>query len=295
MPELKIDPRLHVARKPEWIKVRLPTNPVFSSTRDLLSDLKLTTVCEEAQCPNRWECWSQATATVMIGGESCTRACGFCAVDTSRPLPLDVGEPLRVAMGVERMGLRHVVVTGVARDDLADGGAGHFAATTRAILHRCPGVVVEVLVPDFQGATASIQAVLDAGPRVFNHNIETVERLTPMVRHRARYPLSLEVLRVAKELSPGTITKSGIMLGFGESPDEVAAAMDDLRAAGVQMLTIGQYLRPTPKHLPVVEYLSPDQFERYALLGREKGFAHVFSAPLVRSSYHAGENPLTTG
>ncbi|MFZ4775525.1 MAG: lipoyl synthase [Terrimicrobiaceae bacterium] len=290
----KIDPELHKSKKPDWIKVRLPNNPVFFSTKDLVSDLKLHTVCESAQCPNRWECWSGGTATFMIAGERCTRACGFCAVDTAKPLPLEEDEPQRVAEGVKRLGLKHVVITAVARDDLADGGADHYGRTIEAIRAMDPKVAIEVLVPDFNGKDASIRRVLDAWPDIFNHNLETVERLTPLVRSRAKYKLSLEVLRRVKEMEPKMLTKSGIMLGLGETEIELFQAMDDLREAGVEVLTLGQYLRPTPDHLPVVEYVNPAAFELYGEIARKKGFKFVASAPLVRSSYHAGDfNPVT--
>lgn len=292
MPPIKIDPGLHRAEKPDWIKVRLPSNPVFFSTKDLVSDLRLHTVCESAQCPNRWECWSGGTATFMIAGERCTRACGFCAVETAKPLPLEADEPARVAEGVKRLKLRHVVITAVARDDIADGGADHFARTIEAIRALDPTIAIEVLVSDFNGRDASIRRVLDAGPDIFNHNLETVERLTPLVRSRAKYRLSLDVLRRVKEMEPGMVTKSGIMLGLGEAENEIFEAMDDLREAGVRVLTLGQYLRPTPNHLPVVEFVSPGAFALYGDIARNKGFTFVASAPLVRSSYHAGDfNP----
>jgi lipoic acid synthetase len=286
---IKIDPSLHQARKPDWIKVRLPSNPVFWSTKEVVADLRLHTVCEEAQCPNRWECWSQGTATFMIAGERCTRACGFCAVTTARPFALEVDEPQRVAEAVQRMKLKHVVVTAVARDDLQDGGAEHFARTIKAIRDQDPSVVIEVLTPDFNGREESIRMVLDAGPEVFNHNLETVERLSPVVRSRAKYRLSLQVLKRARELSPRTVTKSGIMLGLGETETELFQSLDDLREAGVRVLTLGQYLRPTPQHLPVVNYIHPDQFHAYKAVALGKGFEHVSSGPLVRSSYHAGD------
>jgi lipoic acid synthetase len=285
----KIAPELHQSKKPDWIKVRLPNNPVFFSTKDLVSDLRLHTVCESAQCPNRWECWSGGTATFMIAGERCTRACGFCAVDTAKPLPLEEDEPRRVAEGVKRLGLKHVVITAVARDDVPDGGADHFGRTIEAIRAAMPQVAIEVLVSDFNGRDSSIRRVLDAGPDIFNHNLETVERLTPAVRSRAKYRLSLDVLRRAKEMEPGIATKSGVMLGLGETENELFEAMDDLREAGVQVLTLGQYLRPTPNHLPVVEYVSPEAFQLYGEIARKKGFTFVASAPLVRSSYHAGD------
>lgn len=289
MPKPKIAPELHQARKPEWIKVRLPNNPVFWSTKGLVADLKLHTVCEEAQCPNRWECWSQGTATFMIAGDRCTRACGFCAISTAKPFPLDPDEPRRVAEATTRLRLHHVVITAVARDDVPDGGAEHFAQTIRAIRERSPSMIIEVLVPDFNERDESIRAVLDARPHIFNHNIETVERLTPLVRSRAQYRRSLSVLRRAKQMLPETVTKSGLMLGLGETEPEVLQAMDDLRAHEVSVLTLGQYLRPSPQHLPVVEYIQPECFERLRQAALEKGFAHVFSAPLVRSSYHAAD------
>jgi lipoic acid synthetase len=289
----KIDPELHKSKKPDWIKVRLPNNPVFFSTKDLVSDLRLHTVCESAQCPNRWECWSSGTATFMIAGERCTRACGFCAVDTAKPLPLEEDEPERVAQGVKRLGLKHVVITAVARDDVADGGADHFARTIEAIRDMDPKIAIEVLVSDFNGKDASIRRVLDAGPDIFNHNLETVERLTPLVRSRAKYALSLSVLRRAREMEPEMMTKSGIMLGLGETENELFQALDDLREVGVRVLTLGQYLRPTPAHLPVVDYIRPETFELYGEIARKKGFTFVASAPLVRSSYHAADfNPV---
>jgi len=289
----KIDPALHQAKKPDWIKVRLPTNPVFFSTKALISDLRLHTVCEEAQCPNRWECWSAGTATFMIAGERCTRACGFCAVTTAKPFALEIDEPERVAQAVMRMKLKHVVVTAVARDDLQDGGARHFARTIEAIRAAQPAIAIEVLTPDFHAKEECLRVVAEAKPHIFNHNVETVERLTPLVRSRAKYRLSLEVLRRMKEIAPGIVTKSGIMLGLGETEPEIFQTMDDLREAGVQVLTMGQYLRPTPQHLPVVEYVHPDTFKLYREIAEKKGFEHVASGPLVRSSYHAADfNPL---
>jgi lipoyl synthase len=288
----KIDPALHQAHKPSWIKVRLPSNPVFFSTKALISDLRLHTVCESAQCPNRWECWSQGTATFMIAGDRCTRACGFCAVTTAKPFALEEDEPQRVAEAVMRMKLKHVVITAVARDDLKDGGATHFARVIAAIQKKDPAIIIEVLVPDFHADDSCIQAVLDARPDIYNHNVETVERLTPVVRSRAKYRTSLQVLQRAKELSPrgrGIVTKSGIMLGLGETEPEIFQTMDDLREVGCQVLTMGQYLRPTPNHLPVVEFVTPQQFEFYGEIARKKGFEHVASGPLVRSSYHAAD------
>jgi lipoyl synthase len=285
----KIDPALHQAKKPEWIKVRLPSNPVFFSTKALVADLRLHTVCESAQCPNRWECWSQGTATFMIAGERCTRACGFCAVATAKPFALEADEPQRVAEAVRRLKLKHVVITAVARDDLEDGGAEHFARTIEAIRAMDPIIIIEVLTPDFNGKEWALRLVLDARPHIFNHNIETVERLTPLVRSRARYRLSLEVLRLAKVIAPEVVTKSGVMLGLGETENELFDALDDLRTVGVQVLTMGQYLRPTPRHLPVVEYVNPETFALYGEIARRKGFQFVASGPLVRSSYHAAD------
>jgi lipoic acid synthetase len=269
--------------------VRLPSNPVFFSTKALISDLRLHTVCEEAQCPNRWECWSQGTATFMIAGERCTRACGFCAVTTAKPFPLEEDEPDRVAQAVSRMRLKHVVVTAVARDDLKDGGARHFARTIEAIRAVDPEIVIEVLTPDFHAREECLQVVAEARPQIFNHNIETVERLTPMVRSRAKYRVSLQVLKRMKEIAPKVVTKSGMMLGLGETEPEIFQAMDDLREAGVQVLTLGQYLRPSKQHLPVVAYVHPDTFKMYGDVAYQKGFEHVSSGPLVRSSYHAAD------
>ena len=292
----KIDPALHQPRKPDWIKVRLPNNPVFFSTKALVADLRLHTVCESAQCPNRWECWSAGTATFMIAGDRCTRACGFCAVTTAKPFALEDDEPERVAEAVRRMKLKHVVITAVARDDLRDGGAEHFARTIEAIRAAEPAMVIEVLTPDFHAKDECLRTVAAARPHIFNHNLETVERLTPVVRSRAKYRLSLAVLRRMKEIAPEIVTKSGIMLGLGEQEPEIFQTMDDLREAGVQVLTMGQYLRPSPQHLPVVEYVHPDTFRFYKEIAEKKGFEHVASGPLVRSSYHAADfMPVAAG
>ena len=285
----QIDPALHQAKKPEWIKVRLPSNPVFFSTKSLVADLRLHTVCESAQCPNRWECWSQGTATFMIAGDRCTRACGFCAVATAKPFALEADEPQRVSEAVSRLQLRHVVITAVARDDLRDGGALHFAETIRAVRAANPETTIEVLTPDFHGREDALRIVADAAPQIFNHNLETVERLTPVVRSRAKYRLSLQVLKRFQEIAPEIVTKSGLMLGLGETECEIFQSMDDLREAGVQVLTLGQYLRPSPEHLPVVAYIHPDTFALYKEIAEKKGFAHVASGPLVRSSYHAAD------
>lgn len=286
----KIDPALHREQKPSWIKVRLPNNPVFWSTKSLVADLKLHTVCEEAQCPNRWECWGQGTATFMIAGDRCTRACGFCAVKTAKPFALEADEPQRVAEATKRMNLNHVVITAVARDDVADGGAEHFVQTIAEVRKVNPGITIEILVPDFNGKDDAIAAVVAARPHIFNHNLETVERLTPLVRSRARYQRSLDVLKKAKDLGQGRIaTKSGLMLGLGETEPELFQAMDDLIAHGVTVLTLGQYLRPSDSHLPVVDYIHPDKFATYKAIAENKGFRHVASGPLVRSSYHAAD------
>ncbi|MGY8658696.1 MAG: lipoyl synthase [Verrucomicrobiales bacterium] len=285
-----MDASLHLEKKPSWIKVRLPNNPVFWDTKSMITDLNLVTVCEEAQCPNRWECWGQGTATFMIAGEKCTRACGFCAVKTAKPDALEEDEPSRVAEATKRMNLNHVVITAVARDDLKDGGAEHFQRTIEAVRETNPGIIIEVLVPDFNDKDWALELVMKARPHIFNHNLETVERLTPLVRSRAQYSRSLSVLKKAKEMAGGLIaTKSGIMLGLGERPEEIERAFDDLRAADVTVLTLGQYLRPTQMHLPVVEYVTPEKFDEWKKIALAKGFRHVASGPLVRSSYHAAD------
>jgi len=283
-----LDPSLHRDKKPAWIKVRLPSDPTFWSTKSLVTDLKLVTVCEEAQCPNRWECWSHGTATFMIAGEKCTRACGFCAVKTARPDPLEADEPQRVAEATRRMKLRHVVITAVARDDLQDGGAEHFQQTIQAVRALNPETIIEVLVPDFNDRDWALELVMAARPHIFNHNLETVERLTPLVRSRAQYQRSLTVLKKAKAMVAGKVaTKSGLMLGLGERIEEIVRAFDDLRAHDVTVLTLGQYLRPSPKHLPVIDYIEPAVFDELKAIALAKGFRHVASGPLVRSSYHA--------
>lgn len=283
-------PILPRKRLPEWLKVRLPTSSAFTATRSLVEDLSLHTVCESAKCPNHWECWSKGTATFMIAGDRCTRACGFCAVSTAKPLALENDEPKRVAEATRRLGLKHVVITAVARDDLADGGAEHFRQTIEAVRALNPGVVVEVLTPDFLDRDFAIDTVLTARPEIFNHNLETVRRLTPSVRHRATYERSLSVLaKVKQRLGSQVHTKSGMMLGLGETKDEVLESLRDLRTARCDMLTLGQYLQPTLKHLPVVDFIHPDVFAEYAEIGRSLGFVHVASGPLVRSSYHADE------
>lgn len=277
-------------RLPEWLRIKLPTVDTFSRTRSLLDELKLHTVCESARCPNHWECWSKGTATFMIAGDRCTRACGFCAVSTAKPLALEADEPSRVAEATRRMKLNHVVITAVARDDLKDGGAEHFRQTIEAVRKLNPGIVIEVLVPDFNESDAAIETVIGAKPEIFNHNLETVRRLTPSVRHRATYDRSLSVLAKVKARCGNTIhTKSGMMLGLGETEPEVLQAMEDLRAANCDILTLGQYLQPTLKHLPVVEFVTPAKFAEYLERGQAMGFVHVASGPMVRSSYHADE------
>lgn len=278
-------------RKPPWIRARLPSSPRYQQIKDRARTLRLATVCEEAQCPNIGECWGEGTATFMVMGDTCTRGCRFCAVDTSRkPPPLDVDEPRNVALAIQEMGLDYVVVTSVNRDDLPDGGAGHFAACIREIRAASPRTMVEVLVPDFQGNVGQILQVVDAEPEVIAHNIETVERLTPRVRDpRAAYRQSLDVLRAIKQLDPLRHTKSSIQVGHGETPDEVRRTMEDLRAVGVDFLTLGQYLQPAPKYLPVVEFVTPDVFDRWKEEGLAMGFSYVASGPMVRSSYRAGE------
>lgn len=277
-------------RLPEWLRIRLPSTHTFFQTRNLLSDLRLHTVCESAKCPNHFECWSKGTATFMIAGDRCTRACRFCAVTTAKPFPLELDEPERVAEATHRMRLKHVVITAVARDDLSDGGAEHFRRTIETVRARNPGIVIEVLVPDFLDRDAAIDCVLSANPHIFNHNLETVRRLTPNVRSRATYDRSLSVLAKVKQKRGDAIyTKSGLMLGLGETEEELLTALRDLRASACDMLTLGQYLQPTPQHLPVTEFITPAKFEYYKCVAEEMGFRHVASGPLVRSSYHADE------
>src|SRR5437667_5123509 len=280
-------------RLPEWLRVKLPISGTFARTRSLLDELKLHTVCESARCPNHWECWSKGTATFMIAGDRCTRSCGFCAVATAKPCALEPDEPERVAEATRRMRLKHVVITAVARDDLPDGGAEHFRRTIEAVRALNPGVVIEVLTPDFNDRDASLDAVLSARPLIFNHNLETVRRLTPGVRHRATYERSLSVLRKVKaKRGARTYTKSGLMLGLGETEEEVFEAMVDLRRVGCDLLTLGQYLQPTLRHLPVAEFIPPARFAEYGQHALKMGFLHAASGPLVRSSYHADEFTL---
>jgi len=275
--------------KPAWLKVRAPGSETYLRLKGLMQELKLNTVCEEARCPNIGECWHQGTATFMILGDVCTRACAYCAVTHGRPNELDLEEPARVAHAISTMALKHAVITSVDRDDLTDGGAAIFAETIRRTRTSVPSCRIEVLIPDFQGIEASLRLVLDAGPDVLNHNIETVPRLYRMARSGGRYLRSLELLDRARRYRPATPTKTGMMVGMGEEFDEVVSVFDDLRAVGVSILTIGQYLRPTPKHAPMIRYWHPDEFANLKAIALAKGFAHVESGPLVRSSYHAHE------
>ena len=276
-------------RLPEWFRLKLPTASAYFATRNLIDDLNLNTVCESARCPNHWECWSKGTATFMIAGDSCTRACGFCAVDTRKPMALEADEPDRVAEATRRMKLKHVVITAVARDDLSDGGAAHFKRVIERVREVNPGVLIEVLTPDFQDDDSAIDAVISARPEIFNHNLETVRSLTPEVRSVATYDRSLSVLSKVKKRAPEIYTKSGLMLGLGETKEELLEAMADLRSVGCDLLTLGQYLQPTEKHLKIEEFIHPDQFAAYKRTAEAMGFSHVASGPLVRSSYHADD------
>ena len=276
------------SRLPEWLKKRVPSPETVDVVNTMMRDAKLHTVCESARCPNLGECWSKKTATFMILGDICTRNCGFCAIHVGRPLEIDRDEPRRVAESAREMGLKHVVVTSVARDELPDEGAGHFADTIRALREAIPGVIVEVLTPDFKGKRWCIKLVVDARPDIYNHNIETVERLSPVVRPQAKYERTLGLLQAVKNMDSGIHTKSGIMLGLGETHDEIVQTLRDLRSVGVSAVTIGQYLRPTTtNHLPVAAYIHPDQFKEYERIGEEMGFLFVASGPFVRSSYNA--------
>ena len=279
-----------VRRHPVWIKARAPVGPAVFDLKRLVRDMKLHTVCEEACCPNLGECWSHGTATFMLMGDVCTRNCGFCAVTHGRPVTLDAQEPGRVAEAVERLGLKHVVVTSVDRDDLPDGGAAHFAATAREIRARVPQCTIEVLVPDFQGSEASVLTIADAAVDILNHNTETVPRLYKQARPGAKYERSLALLRLAKQQRPGLVTKTGLMLGLGEERDEILAVFEDLVRVECDILTLGQYLQPSKSHLPVVRYLHPDEFDDLRRNGLRMGFGHVEAGPLVRSSYHAWEH-----
>lgn len=276
-------------RKPPWLKVKLPGGPVYRELQHLMRDADLHTVCEEAMCPNIGECWEEREATFLLLGMKCTRRCGFCDVMTAKPDAVDANEPARIAETVARMGLHYVVITGVARDDLPDGGARVWADTIRACAEAVPGLDVEVLPSDFKGGERDIATVLDASPTVFAHNLETVPRLHARIRPAFGYERSLDVLRFAKRHRSGQITKSNLILGMGERPDEVVPALADLHAAGVDIVTMGQYLQPTPEHLPVDRWVTPEEFASHAAAGEALGIAHVEAGPLVRSSYHAGK------
>ncbi len=289
-PEKQKRPDTPVLRKPDWIRVKAPTGGVFSETRNVVKENNLVTVCEEAGCPNIGECWSQKHATFMIMGETCTRACSFCNVKTGLPDALDTDEPRRVAHAVATMELKHVVITSVDRDDLADGGAEHFAQVIRAIREAAPGTTIEILTPDFLRKPGAAEVVIDARPDVFNHNLETVPRLYLGIRPGARYYHSLRLLERVKERDPSQFTKSGIMVGLGETKEEVMQVMDDMRSAGIDFLTIGQYLQPTRKHAAVDRYVTPEEFKSYETIARAKGFLMVSASPLTRSSYHAGDD-----
>ncbi len=278
--------------RPPWLKVRFPAGGRFAELLELMRSSELHTVCEEARCPNIGECWSRGTATFMILGDTCTRSCGFCAVKTGRPGALDTDEPRRVALAIQRMGLRHAVITSVNRDELPDGGARMFAECIRWGRRLSPGTTFEVLIPDFRGDAAALATVLAAAPEILNHNVETVPRLYRRVRPQAIYERSLEVLRRAKEIDPGVTTKSGLMVGLGETPEELLAVFRDLAAAGVDILTVGQYLRPTAAHLPIVRYYEPGEFDALRERALALGFRHVEAGPLVRSSYHAEEQAV---
>ena len=289
-PEKRNRPETEVLRKPDWLRVKAPGSAVYNQTRQIVKDNSLVTVCEEAACPNIGECWSQKHATMMIMGDTCTRACAFCNVKTGLPGPLDPDEPSRVAEAVRQMGLSHVVITSVDRDDLVDGGAAHFAQVVRAIRAAVPTTTIEILTPDFLRKDGAAERVIDAKPDVFNHNLETVPRLYLKIRPGARYYHSLRLLERVKERDPAQFTKSGLMVGLGETKDEVMQVMDDMRSAGIDFLTIGQYLQPTRRHAAIDRYVEPAEFQAYEAIARAKGFLMVSSSPLTRSSHHAGED-----
>ena len=289
-PEKAHRPENPSPRKPPWIRVKAPTSKAYGETRRLMRERGLNTVCEEAACPNIGECWAKKHATVMILGDICTRACAFCNVATGKPGAVDPQEPENLALAISHLGLRHAVITSVDRDDLADGGAGQFVRCIERLREMAPETTIEVLTPDFRGKDGALQAVVAARPDVYNHNLETVPRLYPSIRPGARYGHSLNLLEEAKRLDGSLFTKSGIMVGLGEEPAEVARVMDNLRAADVDFLTIGQYLQPTPRHAPVARFVTPDEFDEYQRDGLAKGFLLVASSPLTRSSYHADED-----
>ncbi len=289
-PEKQKNPDRPMGKKPDWIRVRAPQGKTYHETRKIVHDAKLNTVCEEAGCPNIGECWDKKHATFMIMGEICTRACSFCNIATGKPGELDKMEPLRTGVAVSKLGLKHVVITSVDRDDLKDFGARHFSKTIEAIRFKSPETTIEILPGDFGGDRDALDAVIDARPDVFNHNLETVPRLYPTIRPGARYFRSLRLLQRVKERDPSQFTKSGLMVGLGETREEVAQVMDDMRAAGIDFLTIGQYLQPTPKHAPLDRFWTPEEFLQLEKMARAKGFLMVSATPLTRSSYHAGDD-----
>ena len=289
-PEKEKNPDTPILRKPAWIRAKAPGSPVYAETKAIVKENNLVTVCEEAACPNIGECWSQKHATFMILGEICTRACAFCNVSTGVPLPVDAEEPAHVAEAVAKLGLRHVVITSVDRDDLDDGGAQHFADTIRAIRAASPDTSIEILTPDFLRKDRALETVVAARPDVFNHNLETVPRLYLPIRPGARYFHSIRLLQQVKELDPTIFTKSGIMVGLGEAREEVMQVMDDMRAADIDFITIGQYLQPTRKHAPIERFVTPEEFDNFATLAKAKGFLMVSATPLTRSSHHADED-----
>ncbi len=289
-PEKRNRPDNPIQRKPDWIRVKAPTSKEYHETRRMMRDLNLATVCEEAACPNIGECWAKKHATIMVMGDTCTRACAFCNVATGIPKPLDPMEPANVAVAVGGMALEHVVITSVDRDDLPDGGAAHIGKVVRAIRQSAPNTTIEVLTPDFKEKARALDLLAADPPDVFNHNLETVPRLYPSIRPGSRYFVSLKLLEDIKTRVPGIFTKSGIMVGLGETREEVGQVMDDLRAAHVDFLTIGQYLQPTPKHAKIDRFVTPDEFAGYAKMARGKGFLLVSATPLTRSSYHAGDD-----
>ena len=289
-PEKQSRPDSPIQRKPAWIRVKAPVSAGYAETREIVRSKRLHTVCEEAACPNIGECWDKKHATMMIMGDTCTRACAFCNVKTGLPAALDADEPAHVAEAVAEMGLSHVVITSVDRDDLEDGGARHFAEVVKSIRARAPGTTIEILTPDFLRKSGAAEIVIDSKPDVFNHNLETVPRLYLSIRPGARYFHSLRLLEKVKERDPSMFTKSGVMVGLGESREEVMQVMDDMRSAGIDFITIGQYLQPTRKHAPIDRFVTPEEFKSYETIARAKGFLMVSSSPLTRSSHHAGED-----
>jgi lipoic acid synthetase len=291
MNDLSSAPKPERQRKPDWIRVKAPTSKGYGETRQLMRDLNLNTVCEEAACPNIGECWTKKHATVMILGDVCTRACAFCNVKTGMPRTVDPLEPEHTAVAAAKLGLEHIVITSVDRDDLADGGASQFVKVIEALRRNTPSTTIEILTPDFRGKMqAAVEAIVAAGPDVYNHNLETVPRLYPTIRPGARYYASLRLLEEVKRHNPLIFTKSGVMLGLGEERLEVHQVMDDMRVAGIDFLTMGQYLQPTPKHTKVIDFVRPEAFDAYGAIARAKGFLQVASSPLTRSSYHAGDD-----